>query len=194
MAFAGKSNVGKSTLLNRLTQRKALARTSKTPGCTRGIVLFRVRLRDDTDFVIADLPGYGFAERSKNERVAWGGLIEDYIQRRASLRLVVVLVDGRRGLADEERQLMDWLQHIHRDFIVAVTKIDKLSKPERGNALRTLRQTTGATVVGVSGLEGDGREDLLRHIRAAVHPEPMAHIGSESGPTEEMTIETSSEG
>lgn len=181
MAFAGKSNVGKSTLLNRLTQRKALARTSKTPGCTRGIVLFRAKLRDGTDFVIADLPGYGFAERSKNERVAWGGLIEDYIQRRAALRLVVVLVDGRRGLADDERQLIDWLQHIHRDFIVAVTKVDKLSKPERGNALRSIRQATGATVVGVSGLEGDGREDLLRLIRTAVRPHDLAQTDSDSG-------------
>ena len=98
-----------------------------------------------------------------------------------ALRLVVVLVDGRRGLADDERQLIDWLQHIHRDFIVAVTKVDKLSKPERGNALRAIRQATGATVVGVSGLEGDGREDLLRLIRTAVSPDDVAQSDSESG-------------
>ncbi len=185
MAFAGRSNVGKSTLLNRLTQRKSLARTSKTPGCTRGVVLFRARLRDATEFIIADLPGYGFAERSKNERVAWGGLIEEYIQRRAALRLVVVLVDGRRGLGDDELQLMEWLHHIHRDFVVAVTKVDKLAKPDRGKVLRAIRDVTRSPVVGISGLTGDGREDLLRLLRAAVRPPEEAQPGTDPDPGEE---------
>lgn len=171
MAFAGRSNVGKSTLLNRLCQRHGLARTSKTPGCTRGVVLFSVRLRDETRFTIADLPGYGFAERSKTERRAWGALIEAYIQSRASLACVVVLVDGRRGLLDDDLQLIEWLQHIHRPFVVGVTKVDKLSRSERGRVVAAVRDESGAVVVPLSGETGEGREDLLRRLKRYVRPE-----------------------
>jgi GTP-binding protein len=171
IAFAGRSNVGKSTLLNRLCQRKSLARTSKTPGCTRGVVLFRATLRDKTRFVIADLPGYGFAERSKGERVGWGSLIENYLKRREALAGVVILIDGRRGLQDEEHQLIEYLQHLGRPFLLIATKIDKLSVPDRARALATLRRETRGPVLGVSGATGEGREELLRQIVDLLSPD-----------------------
>ena len=163
--------MGKSTLLNRLCQRKSLARTSKTPGCTRGVVLFRATLRDKTRFVIADLPGYGFAERSKGERVGWGSLIENYLKRREALAGVVILIDGRRGLQDEEHQLIEYLQHLGRPFLLIATKIDKLSVPDRARALATLRRETRGPVLGVSGATGEGREELLRQIVDLLSPD-----------------------
>ena len=170
IAFAGRSNVGKSTLLNRLAQRKALARTSKTPGCTRGVVLFELRLRDGTKLHIADLPGYGFADRSKGERAAWGKHLEEYVQRRASLRAVIVLIDVRRGPQPDDLQLLDWLKFIHRDPIVVLTKIDKLSRNEAGSAVASAHRALGVPVLAVSGESGLGREALMQRICAMVAP------------------------
>ena len=170
VAFAGRSNVGKSTLLNRLAQRRSLARTSKTPGCTRGVVLFELGLRDGTRLHIADLPGYGFADRSKSERVAWGRHLEEYVQRRASLRAVIVLIDVRRGPQPDDVQLLDWLRFVNRQPIVALTKLDKLSRAEGLSAVAAAHRDLGVPVLGVSGETGLGREDLLRRICALVAP------------------------
>src|SRR5689334_4965511 len=98
VAFAGRSNVGKSTLLNALMERKGLARTSSTPGCTREIVTFEAKAADGALLTLVDLPGYGYAKRSKAERTAWGTMVEDYLLGRASLAGVVLLVDIRRGV------------------------------------------------------------------------------------------------
>lgn len=171
VAFAGRSNVGKSTLLNRLAQRRSLARTSKTPGCTRGVVLFELRLRDGTQLHIADLPGYGFAERSKGERAAWGKHLEDYVTRRASLRAVIVLIDVRRGPQPDDLQLLEWLQYINRQPVVVLTKVDKLSRAEAHSAVAAAHRALGVPVLAVSGETGDGREALLQRIRAMVAPE-----------------------
>jgi GTP-binding protein len=164
--------VGKSTLLNRLVQRRSLARTSRTPGCTRGVVLFHASLRDGTNFVIADLPGYGFADRSKSERDAWAGLIERYLKQRASLAGVVILADARRGLEPEEEQLIAYLEHIKRPFMVALTKVDKLSRAEKARAAAVVHGRTKTPVIGVSGETGEGREEVLRRIRALVRFDP----------------------
>ncbi len=131
-------------------------------------MLFHVGLRDSTHFVIADLPGYGFAERSKSERDAWAGLIERYLKSRASLAGVVILVDGRRGLQDEEAQLIEYLEHIHRPYFIAVTKVDKLTHAERGKVVAAIRRRVKGEVLGVSGETGEGRDDVLRKIRALV--------------------------
>lgn len=185
VAFAGRSNVGKSTLLNRLCQRRSLARTSRTPGCTRGVVLFHASLRDGTNFVIADLPGYGFADRSKAERDAWAGLIERYLRQRASLAGVVILVDSRRGIEPEEEQLISYLEHIHRPFMVAITKIDKLARVERDRAIAAVRSRTRTPVIGVSGESGEGREEILRRIRGLVRFDPVpSQNGTEPSPTD----------
>ncbi len=114
IAIAGRSNVGKSTLLNRLAGRKGLARTSKTPGRTRGLVMFRLALRardapDRRRCSLIDLPGYGYARVSQAERRGWQPLIEGYTRTRRALALFVILIDARRGIEDEERQLYEWL-------------------------------------------------------------------------------------
>lgn len=184
MAFAGRSNVGKSTLLNRICQRKGLARTSRTPGCTRGVVIYRCGLRDGTSFHLADLPGYGYAERSRDERRAWAGHIEDFVQRRASLCGVMILVDARRGVEDEELQLVDWLRAINRPYAILATKIDKVPRSERARALATIRKQARAEVLGTSGESGEGRDELMRHlVRMLPHEPPPAQPGTE--PVEE---------
>jgi GTP-binding protein len=137
-------------------------------------VLFKATLRDNTRFVIADLPGYGFAERSKGERDAWAPLIERYLKERASLAAVVILADARRGLEDEENQLVTYLNHIRRPYLIALTKIDKLSGAEKARTLLTLHKRTGAFTVGVSGETGEGRDDLMRRIRSFVRFEPTS--------------------
>ncbi|MDP3274109.1 MAG: ribosome biogenesis GTP-binding protein YihA/YsxC [Deltaproteobacteria bacterium] len=161
IAFAGRSNVGKSSLLNAIAQRKGLARTSGTPGCTRGLVLFDLMLRSGTSLRIVDLPGYGYAARNREERTSWGPMIESYLQKRECLSAVVILVDARRGPEDEERQLIEFLSTLGVSMILAVTKIDKLAKNERFGVLNSLRKAFGAKVIGVSGHTGEGRDELV---------------------------------
>lgn len=185
IAFGGRSNVGKSTLLNRLSQRHGLARTSRTPGCTRGIVLFELTLRDGTVLRVADLPGYGFAARSGDERKGWGPMIESYLQTRESLAAMVVLVDGRRGLEPEEHQLLEYLRFLGRDHLVAVTKTDKLSRAERGAVIARIGRESGTLAVGVSGETGDGRELLMRHIVRKLALPPLVAPDESETPTPE---------
>jgi GTP-binding protein len=142
IAIAGRSNVGKSTLLNRLAGRRALARTSKTPGRTRGIVFFDLDLAPPLPALrLVDLPGYGYAKVARQERDTWQALIEGYTERRSTLALFTVLIDARRGIEDEERQLYEWLGTIDVPAQIVFTKIDKLSATERGR-LRSTAQTT----------------------------------------------------
>ena len=142
IAISGRSNVGKSTLLNRLAGRRALARTSKTPGRTRGIVFFDLELPEPLPALrFVDLPGYGYAKVARHERQSWQGLIEGYAERRTTLALFAVLIDARRGIEDEERQLYEWLGTIEVPAQIVFTKVDKLSSTERGR----LRATTQAT-------------------------------------------------
>ncbi len=126
IAFAGRSNVGKSTLLNSIVGRKALAKTSATPGKTQQINFFRIN--DRSHFV--DLPGYGYAKVSKTEREAWARLIESYLRGRDQLRLVVALSDIRHEPTALDRGLFDWLNSIGRPFLVVLTKYDKVSPAE----------------------------------------------------------------
>lgn len=163
IAFAGRSNVGKSTLLNALAQRKGLARTSSTPGCTRGLVVFDLHFRSGKSLRMVDLPGYGFAARGRDEKRDWGAMIEGYLGGgRPSLKCVAVLVDARRGPEEEERQLVAFLSSVGVPFVFVATKVDKLAKNERFGALQRISAEFGARVVGVSGESGDGREELLR--------------------------------
>ncbi|HZU83785.1 MAG TPA: ribosome biogenesis GTP-binding protein YihA/YsxC [Polyangiaceae bacterium] len=178
VAFAGRSNVGKSSLLNAMMQRRGLARTSGTPGCTRQLNVFEVRCADGLALGFVDLPGYGWARRSKTERREWQSMIEGYLQRRPSLRAVVVLVDFRRGVEDEERQLVDFLGTPRRasgarpvEVILVATKIDKTGAAGRKPALEKVRRDAagvGGKIVAFSAVTGEGREELWARVRAAV--------------------------
>jgi GTP-binding protein len=182
LAFAGRSNVGKSTLLNALCQRRGLARTSRTPGCTRGLVMFDLQFRNGAALRLVDLPGYGFAERSKAEKRGWGSLIEGYLAQRETLRGVLMLVDARRGPEAEELELAEFLQAVGVPFVLVATKIDKLSRSERGVALKAIAQKHRVRVLGVSGETGEGREELVRTMLRLLAPAPEAEAPAPEAP------------
>ncbi len=165
VAFAGKSNVGKSTLINCVTARRGLARTSRTPGCTRGLILFDVTWKDGSRTRLVDLPGYGFAARSKDERLQWKSLIERYLATRESLRGVVILVDARRGLGEDESMLLEFLAHAGVRHAIVATKIDQLARPELARAIAELQRDARTDVLAVSGATGHGRDPLVRLVR-----------------------------
>ncbi len=169
VAFAGRSNVGKSSLINSLVERKKLVRTSSTPGCTRGINLFRVKLGGDATIDLADLPGYGYAQRSKSERAAWGPLIEGFLAKRPGLAGVVLIVDVRRGLEEDDRELVEYLAHVERPVFLVATKLDKLAASQRAAALAKLSNDAGMRAIGYSSVSGEGRAALWRRILKEAH-------------------------
>ncbi|MFT3921102.1 MAG: ribosome biogenesis GTP-binding protein YihA/YsxC [Myxococcales bacterium] len=184
VAFAGRSNVGKSSLINCLAQRKKLARTSSTPGCTRGLNLFRLTLRGDARVDFVDLPGYGFAQRSKTERLSWGPMIETFLERRVGLRGVILLVDVRRGVESEERELLEYLAHIKQKALLVATKVDRLSASQRKPAALKLARESGVKALPFSSHTGEGREALWKAITAmvSVSTEPLSPPAPKSEP------------
>jgi GTP-binding protein len=175
VAFAGRSNVGKSSLLNAVMQRRSLARTGGTPGVTRQLNVFEVRCDDGLSLRLVDLPGYGWARRSKQERVEWQAMIEGYLRNRAGLRAVVLLVDVRRGVEEEERQLVDFLREPRLvsdprplEVILVATKLDKLGAAARKPALAKLSRSAGTPALGFSAVTSEGREELWGRMRRAV--------------------------
>jgi GTP-binding protein len=157
IAFAGRSNVGKSSLLNRLVGRRGLARVSKTPGRTQQINFFDL---DDTCRFV-DLPGYGFARVPLAIKARWRGLVEGYLRGRTALRGVLVLIDARRGLQAEDAQLLDFLDAIGARSQVVVTKVDKLSGSDRARVLASVeRQRPAAAPIAFSAHSGEGTDDL----------------------------------
>jgi GTP-binding protein len=155
IAFAGRSNVGKSSLLNKLMNRRNLARTSSTPGCTRQINFFSVRISSGMNLTLVDLPGYGYAKRSKDERKLWAELIDRYLLERPTLRAVALLVDVRRGLEPDDLGLIEMLETGSAQTrpavktLIVATKLDKLRAGERARALAKIK-APGATVLGFS--------------------------------------------
>jgi GTP-binding protein len=171
VAFAGRSNVGKSSLINSLVQRKGLVRTSNTPGCTRQINFFDVRARDDARLVMVDLPGYGFAKRSKAERGQWADLIEHYLAKRPTLRVLVLLADSRRGLEEEERDLLAFVaakREAPLSIVVVATKFDKVPKSKQVSTLARLRSEAGVHAIGFSVVDKSGWEELWAALRRAL--------------------------
>ncbi len=167
VAFAGRSNVGKSSLLNALAGRKNLFKVSKTPGRTRTIVHVKAKLDIGAEIFVVDLPGYGFARVSKGAKEAWGKLIENYLGQRSTLHLVVLLVDVRRGPEEEEAGLFDYLAELGVPALLVATKIDRVAKNRRKGALDKLRREVGVKVLGTSAVSGEGIDALLGKIATA---------------------------
>lgn len=170
IAFVGRSNVGKSSLINSLLQRKGLAKVSRTPGKTRAVNLFAVATDDSllSRFVLADLPGYGYAKVSKAERAQWAPLIEAYLGRREQLCAVVMLVESR-VVSPYDGQTIAWLRSIGCDPLVVATKVDKVKPSERVSTLRRLQEELGLAesraFMVYSSVTGEGRERLWAVLR-----------------------------
>ncbi|HEY0266410.1 MAG TPA: ribosome biogenesis GTP-binding protein YihA/YsxC [Rhizomicrobium sp.] len=168
VAFVGRSNAGKSSLVNALTGRKALARVSQTPGATRQINFFNLAGR----LMLVDLPGYGFAKRSKTEANAWQEMIFAYLQRRSRLRRVALLIDARRGPMDSDVQVMDLLDRAAVSYGLVLTKSDELAAKDRDGAIaaaaaEAARHTAAlADVQLTSALKGEGIPALRTHLAA----------------------------
>ena len=158
VAIVGRSNVGKSSLINALVGKPGLARTSRTPGRTRLLNWFAI----DERFFLVDLPGYGYAEVSRATRDAWRPLIESYLGEHSSLAGVVLLIDIRRGAQDEELDFVPWLAQREMPLVVALTKADKLAKHQRRLEATRARQALGLRrdplVVSATGEGGTGHD------------------------------------
>ena len=166
IALAGRSNVGKSSLLNKTVNRKGLARTSNTPGRTRLINFFRI----NGCFHLVDLPGYGYAKVSAKERANWGQMIEGYLTGRVNLRGVCQLIDVRRPPTALDLDVYQWFNMKRIMVKVIATKADKLSRSRLLNSLQTIKSDlglpNGETVLPFSAVTGQGREELLQLLEA----------------------------
>ena len=166
VAFLGRSNVGKSSLLNALAGTKGLARVSSTPGRTRLVNFFRV----GSELLLADLPGYGYARVPEAMRQGWERLVTSYLVGREALVLSVFVVDARREPTDGDETLRSYLDHGGLPYVVAATKVDKLGRGEASRRRRALAQGIGrraVSVVAVSAVTGEGIGELWRAIREA---------------------------
>jgi len=173
VAFAGRSNVGKSSLLNTLVRRKSFARVSRTPGRTREINFFRI----NDGFVLVDLPGYGYARVSKDKKAEWRPMIESYLRRTTQLRGIVLLLDIRREPSDDDRAMLDFLAETEVPTIVALTKKDKLSKAaalEQAAMISRALALPSEQVIPFSSQTGEGRTELLEAITELVEAVPDA--------------------
>jgi GTP-binding protein len=163
VAFAGRSNVGKSSLLNALVRRKAIARVSRTPGRTREINFFEV----NGEFILADLPGYGYARVSKAARAAWQPLIEAYLRDTPTLRGLVMLLDVRREPTPDDERMLAFLADRGLPVLVVVTKIDKLTPRAAESRVAELSAALGLApeqVVAFSAVTGEGRDELAAAV------------------------------
>lgn len=170
IAFLGRSNVGKSSVINSLLGEK-LAKTSNTPGRTRTINFFEVRRpgQPRPEWLFVDLPGYGYAKLSREQTAEWPKFIEPYLKDREQLALCIVLVDSHIPPQASDKQLVEWLLHVGRRFVVVATKSDRVSSNRLPHSLQTLRgQFQTERIVPFSARTGSGRDELWREIREAV--------------------------
>ena len=162
IVFVGRSNVGKSSLLNSLCARKGLAKTSSTPGKTRLINYFII----NKALYFVDLPGYGYAKVGQSERESWGALLSGYIQKRDEIGLVVALIDARHPGMASDREMVEFLDYCGRPFGIVMTKWDKLKQAEKSKARRTMESCAPKAkfIVNYSSFSGEGREKLLTQL------------------------------
>jgi GTP-binding protein len=164
VAFAGRSNVGKSSALNRLVNVKNLAKTSSTPGKTRLINFFLI----NENLYFVDLPGYGYAKAPQAMRKSWGKLVEDYLKERGNLKGTVLLVDSRRGPLEPDLELLQWLQHYGKPKLTVLTKIDKLSRSGLSDSIRNtcdILKSEPDSLICFSAKTGAGKDRILNWIK-----------------------------
>jgi GTP-binding protein len=166
IAFIGRSNVGKSSLINKLLERKEIAKISSTPGKTRALNFFRINGK----FHFVDFPGYGYAKVSKKERMAWKVLIEEYLTQRDVLRLVILLRDVSIPDSPYDEQMKEWLIHFAIPFVEVYTKVDKLKSSERSKRLKNMR-IDDESVILVSSKTGEGMMTLKKRLLTALSDE-----------------------
>ena len=168
VAFVGRSNAGKSSALNRLAGQRQLARVSKTPGRTQLINFFNVAEGGR----LVDLPGYGYARAPKTRREAWGRAIDDYLNRRATLVGVVLVMDIRHALRPADEHMIAWSHHCGKPLLALLSKADKLKRGARAEATRAVvaRLSDGGNVVPFSAVTGLGTADVLTILRSWTHP------------------------
>ena len=165
IAFLGRSNVGKSSLLNSLLQRKGLARTSNTPGRTQSINFFLI----NESFYFTDLPGYGYAKVSKTMRHDWGVMAREYLGERSELILSIQLVDSRHAPTELDRQLHEWLVHHDKNHCIVATKTDKLSNNKLKQSLQEIEKSLpGSGLIAYSAVTGKGRDEVWREIETSL--------------------------
>lgn len=164
IALLGRSNVGKSSLLNALTRHKGLAFTSNTPGRTQTINFYRV----DDAFYFVDLPGYGYARVPPAIVRQWKKLVESYLETRESLKLSCLILDSRRGWMDPDRELKRWLEHHGRPYLVVATKTDKLNRTESERGMHSIREE-GVEPLPFSALTGRGVREIWLAISKTLH-------------------------
>lgn len=160
VAFAGRSNVGKSTLLNKLTGRKKLAKVSNTPGKTRSINFYLINER----FYFVDLPGYGYAKVSKTERAGWSELIGQYLERAERLVGLIVLLDSRRDPSEDDQRLFEWLAGRELPGLVIVTKADKLNRDKINRKVQQIESQLGLPVIPFSAQSGVGKKEIQKAV------------------------------
>jgi len=165
VAFLGRSNVGKSSLINALTGQRKLAFTSNTPGRTQTINFYRV----DEGMYFVDLPGYGYARVPAQFAQQWKVLIDQYLHSRETLKLACLVLDSRRGWMEKDLDLKRWLEHHGRPYLVVATKTDKLNRSEEERGMRAIR-SEGADPLPFSALTGRGVREIWQAITTTLHP------------------------
>jgi GTP-binding protein len=170
VAFAGRSNVGKSSRINTLLHRQGLAKTSGTPGKTQAINFFLINQR----FILVDLPGYGYAKVPRNVQAGWQSMVETYLQQRNTLRAVVHIVDARHPPTEQDQQLRQWLLHQGIPVLTVVTKVDKIKRSQRAvniqEVRRRLAMPLAEPLLPFSSQSREGRQQLWRHLEAMLTP------------------------
>lgn len=165
VAFVGRSNVGKSSIINALTNRRHLAKVSQTPGKTRLINFFMI---NEGEFHLVDLPGYGYAKVSKKEQASWGKTIEMYLTDREELKRVILLVDSRHKPTKDDLMMHEWVKHFGIETIVVATKSDKLSNNELRKSEKIIKDTMGLTKEDkfyfFSSLNKKGKDELINYL------------------------------
>ncbi len=165
IAFLGRSNVGKSSLINSLLKVKGLARTSSTPGRTQALNFFLI----NEEFYFVDFPGYGYAKTSKDKRVEWGKLGEKYLAERKQLVLSILIVDARHEPSPLDLQMISWLQHFGLPYLVVSTKVDKLSANERRKSWQTAKKVLNTeNIVQYSSVTREGAKDIWNIIGSSI--------------------------